>query len=419
MKKPITTTLAYLIGVPDRHFGMEYDSPETLEENLNAKTVRYLSIVRNTLLMQNGAISNHIRYNLYANIDEFIEPSILDFLETRGVQLIQPQPRVNEIIASLNRLIPERVDECRDLFPGIEWRFVKRLFTMGRDIEAVVNEMHLRKKSFPFQCYINWPIRNPKAYPLGRAIGNVLEEDKTFLKLLYMINDAVLPEPKNDLKNFLSEAGQAVLAVDCENSDPYKLCAAMWELKAEDPQSFLKIKKTVLFDDVHTNPAWKLLNDFLPVPVEHILTQRVNDHKSLVDIQMTAGVAKEHYVEGVDSFLLASSDSDYWGLIKSLPTARFMVLMEQEKVGDCLRDALDESGIGYCSLDKADTERIKAEALDAGIRKRLDGIRVNVAEMITEVIESMRVDLDEEYLRSLEGRLTVEVTEGTLRIGLA
>ena len=422
MESRVTSPIAYLIAVPDRQFGLEYDRStfEELDGNQAAKTVRYLSIVRNTLLMQNGAISNHIRYNLYANIDEFISPDILDFLETRGIQLIQPQPRVNAIITILNRLIPERVEECRELFPGwIEWKFVKKLFTMGSDIETVVDDMHMRKKSYPFQCYINWPIRNPRAYPLGRTIGNVLQDDQTFLKLLYLINDAVLPEPKNDLKTFLSDANQAVLAVDCENSEPYKLCAAMWELKVEDPQSFSKIRKTVLFDDVHTNPAWRLLSDFLPVPVEHILTQRVNDHKSLVDIQMTAGVAKEHYAEGVDSFLLASSDSDYWGLIKSLPTARFMVLMEQEKVGDCLRDALDGNGIGYWSIDKVDTEKIRAEALDAGIRKRLAKIRLNVRAMLQEQIESMRIEAGEEYIQSLEERLRMEIKDGIMELALA
>ena len=194
-------------------------------------------------------------------------------------------------------------------------------------------------------------------------------------------------------------------------------CAAMWELKEEDSQSFSKIRKTVLFDDVHANPVWRSLDRFLPVPVEHILTQRVNDHKSLVDIQMTAGVAREHYAEGVDSFLLASSDSDYWGLIRSLPTARFMVLMEREKVSDSLTEALDSKGIGYFCMDNVDTEKVRNAALDEGVRNELPEVNLEA------VLEKMRIQMGEEerklYIQNLSGRLTVEVEEGVLRIKVA
>ena len=131
-RNEVTSTLAYLIAVPDRIFGPLYDQSifDELERDDSAKTVRCLSTVRNILLMQNGAIGNHIRRNLYGNIDEFIAPEVLDYLETRGIQLVTPCPRVNDIIRRLNLLIPERVEECKDLFPGIEWRFVRRLFTM-------------------------------------------------------------------------------------------------------------------------------------------------------------------------------------------------------------------------------------------------------------------------------------------------
>ena len=256
--------------------------------------------------------------------------------------------------------------------------------------QAGFDSMHMRKRSFPFQCYMNWPIRDPRAYRqgMGASQGNVLVDDQTFLRLLYLINDTA--EPKNTLKTFLSEASEAVLAVDCENSDPYKLCAAMWELKEESPQSFSKIRKTVLFDDIHANPVWRSLDRFLPVPVEHILTQRVNDHKSLVDIQMTAGVARVHYAGGVDSFLLASSDSDYWGLIRSLPTARFMVLMEREKVSDSLTEALDSNGIGYYCIDNVDTEKVRNAALDEGVRSELPEVNLEA------VLEKMRIQMGEE-----------------------
>ena len=55
--------------------------------------------------------------------------------------------------------------------------------------------------------------------------------------------------------------------------------------------------------------------------------------QSLVDAKLIAGTCKEHYENTVDSFLLVSSDSDYWGLISTLEKARFLVMVEYNKFG--------------------------------------------------------------------------------------
>ena len=419
---PVTSTLSYLIGVPDQHL-----SPDVmdLDNNAAAKTVRSLSIIRNKLIQQNGLISRHIRNNLYGNIDEFIDDGIFDYLETQGIEILQAKPRVNDYIAKLNTLIPEKVGACRGLFPDwIEWTYIRRLFCMPSCIEKVVDKFHERKKSFPFGCYIAWPIYDPKAYPGGRqASGNILCDEKIFLRLLYSTNGAVLDERKNELREFLETAEKVVLAVDCENSDPYKLCAVMWELKKQDPELFAKIQKTMLFDDVHTTETWRILNDFLPVPVEHILTHRVNDHKSLVDIQLTAGVAREHYCENVDSFLIASSDSDFWGLIRSLPMAKFLLLAQEEKMGECLRKTLAENAIGYYPMDSFDTAAVRTAALEAGIRKKLEEIKIDVKGMITEQIEKMKITLSDEEMTTcaqmLQERMKVYLKDGTMQVVFA
>ena len=79
--------------------------------------------------------------------------------------------------------------------------------------------------------------------------------------------------------------------------------------------------------------AWKILEYSVKIPVEHIMTERVKQNKSLVDIQLTARACQEHYQNQVDSFVIVSSDSDYWGLISSLSDARFLVMIEREKCG--------------------------------------------------------------------------------------
>lgn len=45
------------------------------------------------------------------------------------------------------------------------------------------------------------------------------------------------------------------------------------------------------------------------------------------------------YKNDVDSFVIVSSDSDYWGLISSLPDAHFLVMIEREKCGPDIRSA--------------------------------------------------------------------------------
>ena len=54
---------------------------------------------------------------------------------------------------------------------------------------------------------------------------------------------------------------------------------------------------------------------------EHIQQLRVTDRKSLVDMRMAVGVTEAYLTENIDSFILCSSDSDFWGLISSIPTA--------------------------------------------------------------------------------------------------
>ena len=71
-----------------------------------------------------------------------------------------------------------------------------------------------------------------------------------------------------------------------------------------------------------------MLETFTRIPVEHRLIERVKQEKSLVGIQLTAGACREHYQNHVDSFIIASSDSDYWGLISSLTDADFLLLVE-------------------------------------------------------------------------------------------
>ena len=48
-------------------------------------------------------------------------------------------------------------------------------------------------------------------------------------------------------------------------------------------------------DSVHTATAWRILENYTRIPVEHIMIERIKQNKSLVDIKLTARACQEHY----------------------------------------------------------------------------------------------------------------------------
>ena len=229
---------------------------------------------------------------------------------------------------------------------------------------------------------------------------------------------------KSSVHEFIEGADKVVMAVDCENSDPYRLCAT---LKGLDAGILSKIQKIMLFDDVHTVDAWRILESHTTIPVEHHMTERVLETKSLVDIQMTSLTCREHYRNLVDSFIIVSSDSDYWGLISTLPEAKFLVMIEREKCSPDMKTALANSGIFYCYLDDfytGDGEELKKSALFNELYRSLDkAINLNVRTMLNDALTATRIDMPpaerkqfyDKYIRNLklaiddDGNVSLEI----------
>ena len=262
-------------------------------------------------------------------------------------------------------------------------------------IKAAASQYYANRWMYPYQMYINWPPQDE---------GNILYNDKKFVTLLYRWHDDYFSDyskasdagdyVKESVYDFIGESSKSVVVVDCENSDPYKLCATMRGL---DDEYLQKIQKIILFDDVHTASAWGILEDYVQIPVEHLVIERVKRDKSLVDIRLTARACQEHYQNEVDSFIIVSSDSDYWGLISSLPDARFLVMLEREKCGPDIRGALVESGIFYCYIDdfySGRTSDIMRSALFREMREYLErSLHLNAQEMFEEALFATRIHM--------------------------
>ena len=451
----VVSITGYLIGVKEEIFTREYKTSvfQSLESKPEAKVMRSLCTIRNALIRHYGSIVTKFRSEAFCNLDklpEYINPEIITYLQSQGISIIKTNPKPMQYVIAINRLINDRINTLKPLFPmWVEFDYIKKLFQMPKggnekEISKVITDFHESMNSYPYHCYINWPIHDPAAYSDNpedngnQTTGNILQNDRRFLVLLYSVNHNTFSEfrfisdistsTQNDLEAFLSDCQKIVLAVDCENSDPYKLCAVLGGLReaafrSGDKEAISKLQKIILVDDVHTVDAWDILKNYVSVPIEHIQTERVNDHKSLVDVQLTAAVVREHYAGEVDGFLLASSDSDFWGLIKSLPSAKFMVLLEKDKYGQALLDTLELNGIPHCLMDHfaGNTDSIKTGALNMALSELLRGYEFDLKGTVDSLYDELRVGFTDKqkqnYYARISKKLGIEIDgEGTLRV---
>ena len=407
----LVSKVAYLIGVPLRIFQNEHEPPKIeiykrLEQDKNARIIRNLCIIRTAIERNYRKINDIMRmeYRGLLSMPEIIPASSMQQLSNDGISFIKKSStKLCHHIIEINRLISDRINNCKSLFPiWINWAYIKELFIMPNGLtedgtKDAADIYYASLSYYPYQMYINW-------VPMDE--GNVLYNDKKFATLLYQWHCDAFTEyskvsdagafVKNNIYDFIDDSEKTVLVVDCENSDPYKLCAVLRNLDYKYTQ---KISSIILFDDIHTASAWRILEDFTKIPVEHILIERVKESKSLVDIKLTARACQEHYINKVDSFIIVSSDSDYWGLISSLPDARFLMMIEHEKSGPDLKAALVNTDIFYCYIDdfySGNADELKFGALIKEMYRYIDSaVHLNVNEMFSAALKATRIEMSD------------------------
>lgn len=406
----IVSITAYLLGVGKGIFENENEPPQMevyrqLDQDKNARIVRNLCRLRTAIERRYKTILDKMRYEYKSlmTIEEIPQDAIQQLSED-GVSLVKARYTLIDYVVQINKLLSDRVNNCRALFPiWVNWDYIRAVFIMpggltedGIKSEAAVYCGNLG--AYPYQVYLNWPPSEQ---------GNILYNDRKFLQLLYewnedeftdlsKVSDAAVTT-KNHIYGFLEQSQRAVMVVDCENSDPYKLCAV---LKAMPMESTQKIAKILLYSDPHAATAWEILHSYTDVPTEYRLIDRIKENKSLVDAKLIAGTCKEHYENQADSFVLVSSDSDYWGLISTLEKANFLVMVESDKCGPDIKRALMQHNIFYCYIDDFysgnSSYDIKVTALVRAARKYLaERVRLNVNDMLRSIYYSTRADMTE------------------------
>lgn len=405
----IISKVAYLIVVPKHIFENENHSPKLeiyneLDGDRNTRTIRHLCIIRNSIERSFKNINNKTRYEYRSplSLTEHIPEESLRTLTDKGINFYKSSnTQLYQHIIEINRLISDRINNCKSIFPlWLNWDYLKQIFIMPNGIteagtKAAANLFYTNLNLYPYKMYINW---TPKEN------GNILYNDKKFVTLLYEWNGNVFTDfnkvsdagsyIKGSIYDYIEESHKIVIIVDCENSDPYKLCAVIRNL---DHTYTSKISSIILLNDVHAASAWVILEQFTSIPIEHIMTERVMENKSLVDVMLTARVCKEHFANDVDSFIIASSDSDYWGLIQSLPNARFLLMIERDSSSIDLKNALTGAGIFYCYIDdfySGNADDIKQSALFQAMRNYIDSkVELNIYDMFENALKVTRVEM--------------------------
>lgn len=407
--KDIVCTVAYLIGVRKELLHTAYgdcctELIEQLENNQSATVIRYLCKLRTKLMLTFKKTDISLRFDL-TNIDklDWFDTNNIIQLENSGFKIVLANKRASDYSLHFNKLIADNIHACRDLFPDwLNWDYIKRLFIIPR----FTNEKVQTEEFSKFMEYINYYPYRQYIYWKPFDCGNLLYTDGKFINLLYQMNGDYFDDKskyktatddiKNNIYDFIDNSDKVVVVVDCENSDVYKLYGMLKNLNRDE---VMKISKIMLFDDVHTTDGWDYLDKLISIPIEHIEVERIAERKSLVDMRVMAGVFREFYTNYVSSFILISSDSDYWALISSLPEAKFLVIVEWTKCGQAIKDALVSEGIYYCSLDDFSTNKIdelKRAVLIGELKKYLpELLSYNGKELVRMLFTQARIDADE------------------------
>lgn len=437
----IVSLTGYLLGVDKAYFLNEIENPnralfveifDELEKNKRAKILRNLCIVRTNLEKNFKKINIGMHKNTFRleSFPKYVPKEALDYLHSQKIRIPVCKKTVDYVI-EFNRLIQERVNDCYNLYDmWVEWKYIKSLFIMpdGLKVEGTkiaAERYYANMDRFPYKVYANIKYLDE---------GNILYNDDKLLSTIYRWHGdeftdkghiTVLNEDtKEAVYKFLKESERIAIVVDCENSDPFRLHAVLDYLS----DSLSAVEKILLFNDPKTTVAWNNIGQDLNIPVKQIITERVLEHKSLVDGRLIAETAKEHYKNDIDSFVLVSSDSDYSALIKTFGNdAHFLVMMEREQRSPLLLDRLKELKTPYCYIEDFpcdESDSMKAQIILQELKRTLmENFNYNIDKLLIDTAKKTRAELSPAELKGLKkliaNNIRIEIDEnGTMKIEL-
>ncbi len=379
-RQNIVLNISYLLGLDRERLKNSFKNVEKIEEALErldknkfVRIIRCLAILRFEILIKYKKIREKMIAVVPLNeMHNLIRTDLINELSKYGIDAIKIDKGTSVQFSYLNDKISENIENVKDIFPSwIKWNYIKDIFKIhncyvkggknlkGKNIDKLKlsvkkarDEYHINKEFYPYGLLINSRIK------LNKSHGNILLNDSKFLKIIYSKNNDLFDakeyviDAKNDTKeniySFLKNAQNCYIYADCENMDPFKFGAVLKNLRSE---KLRKIKKIFLVNDENTTDAWDYLKDVFNIEIENIKTERILENKSLVDHDLVIKVTKAHYENKIDSFIIASSDSDFWSLVKNLENASFLFLIEKDITSKAVIDKYSQNNVPYCVID--------------------------------------------------------------------
>lgn len=396
--KPMCEKLQYLIGVPSQYI----DSFDMLNKGLMAET-RKLCSLRSLIIASFTDINEQFRNGVQL-ADIPMTARLVSDIAKYDINIVNSGSLSRNVI-ELNKLIDERIEKIALGFKGIPQEWIQEMFSMpaGDTIDGVrmaVRRYRQFKNFYPYQKYVNWPFAET---PEEKRSKNIFGNDKDLHALLADIH----ANKKSKLIDFVGTANDVVVVVDCENSDAQRLYDALRTVKGN-------LRKIILIDDTHTNLMWdEMVREYREagITIEHDELPRLKEQKSLVDLRMVAKTCEEFYKNNISHFILASSDSDIWALISSLPDAEIMVLAEKCKCGDVLIEALTQHKIQRLFLE--DITVNSSELMDRIMHKQIEALMsksyIDVKRTVIHAAQKLNLFLDKEVIDKYTSETLAEV----------
>lgn len=382
---PLCKKLQYLIGVPAKYI----DDYDTLNDGV-WREIRKLCSLRSMIIANFTEINEQFSSGVELR-DIDATGWIVNDLALLGITINNAHSLSRNVIA-LNELIDDRVKDVSLEFDYLPEEWIQELFHMPNGdtvggVQDALRRYRQFKNYYPYQRYINWPFAET---PEEKRSKNVLGNDRTLHEMLADIHRNKFTQ----LCDFAGVAGDAVVVVDCENSDAQRLYDSMEVVKH-------LARKIILVDDTHTNLMWdEIVQEFRKegISIEHDELPRLKEQKSLVDLRVVAKACEEHYKNNIQHFILVSSDSDMWALINSLQDATFLVLAERCKSGDVYVEELTKQGIKYMFMEDIVEEStlLQDRIVRREIAKRMRWPCYNVKSLVSKVLKDLNLYLDKE-----------------------
>ena len=217
----IVSMVAYLLGVPKKIFEHDYEPPkldiyERLEKNRHARIIRHLCILRTAIESKFKVINERMvhEYRSLMTIPEVPKDSI-EQLAADGIQIIRAKYELVDYIMFINRLISDRINNCREVFPiWLSWQYVRNIFLMPNGLtekgtKEAAQLYYANKLYYPYQMYMNWKPSDQ---------GNILYNDRKIRAVLF--TDGENKRANSTLCPYMDDG-------DCD----YHFCGCAVELK--------------------------------------------------------------------------------------------------------------------------------------------------------------------------------------------